>query len=306
MIDTHFFSTYLLPAVLAVIMFGMGSSLTVADFRNIWVKPAGVISGLFCQLVILPFIAVAIAAISGLRPEHQVGLVLVAACPGGAIANLLSYMMKGSVALSVSFTAVNSFITIFTIPLVVNIALKIFMGTSTALVMPFWETVLQIVLITVVPVAIGVWMAEKWPRTTQSLQRYFKLGMPLLLAFSMIAAIFLEKKDVEVKADEFLEVLPWALLLNIIAMFSGWATAGVLRLGKPAQITLGLEVGLHNSGLAIAVATSNLMMDNPTLAVPASTFALFSFFTAVGFGIIVTGKSLSLKEMFGLKGGHGH
>jgi bile acid:Na+ symporter, BASS family len=305
MIDTHFFSTYLLPAVLAVIMFGMGSSLTVADFRNIWLHPAGVISGLFSQLVILPFIAIAIAYFSGLRPEHQVGLVLVAACPGGAIANLLSYLMKGNVALSVSFTAVNSFITIFTIPLVVNIALAVFMDTSSTLVLPFCETVLQIVLITVLPVALGVWMAAKWPRTTQGLQRYFKLGMPLLLAFAMIAAIFLEKKDVEVKGNEFIEVLPWALLLNILAMIAGWATAGILRLGKPAQITLGLEVGLHNSGLAIAVATSSLMLDNPTLAVPASTFALFSFFTAVGFGIIVTGKSLSLREMFGFKG-HGH
>jgi bile acid:Na+ symporter, BASS family len=305
MIETHFFSTYLLPAVLAVIMFGMGSSLTVADFRNIWVKPMGVISGLFCQLVILPFIAIAIASISGLRPEHQVGLVLVAACPGGAIANLLSYMLKGSVALSVSFTAVNSFITIFTIPFVVNVALALFMDTSSMLVMPFWETVLQIVLITVIPVGIGVWMQAKWPRTTQQLQRYFRIGMPVMLAIAMVAAIFLEKKDVKVSASELVEVLPWALLLNITAMFSGWGTAGILRLGKPAQITLGLEVGLHNSGLAIAVATSHFMLNNPTLAVPASTFALFSFFTAVLFGIVVTGKSLNWKEMFGLRG-HGH
>ncbi|HEX2899044.1 MAG TPA: bile acid:sodium symporter family protein [Bacteroidia bacterium] len=305
MIETHFFSTYLLPIVLAVIMFGMGSSLTFADFRNIWVKPGGVIAGLVCQLVLLPMIAVGIAFLSGLRPEHQVGLVLVAACPGGAIANLLSYMLKGSVALSVSFTAVNSFITIFTIPLVVNIALDIFMGTNSPLVLPIWDTVLQILLITVVPVFIGVWMKRSWPKTTDKMQRYFKLGMPIMLAIAMVAAIFIEKKDVKVEAWELLEVLPWALALNILAMFSGWATAGILRLGKPAQITLGLEVGLHNSGLAIAVATSSMMLNNPTLAVPASTFALFSFFTAVLFGIIVAGKTLSLKEMFGLKG-NGH
>jgi BASS family bile acid:Na+ symporter len=305
MIETHFFSTYLLPIVLGIIMFGMGTSLTVADFRNIWVKPAGVIAGLVCQLVLLPLIAIAIAAISGLRPEHQVGLVLVAACPGGAIANLLSYMLKGSVALSVSFTAVNSLITIFTIPIVVNIALDVFMGTNSHLVLPVMETVIQILLITVIPVIIGVWMKRTMPKTTDRLQRYFKLGMPIMLAIAMIAAIFVEKKDVKVEAAELLEVLPWALGLNVLAMFSGWATAGILRLGKPSQITLGLEVGLHNSGLAIAVATSSMMLNNPTLAVPASTFALFSFFTAVLFGIIVAGKTLSIKEMFGAKG-HGH
>jgi BASS family bile acid:Na+ symporter len=305
MIETHFFSTYLLPIVLGIIMFGMGTSLTVADFRNIWVKPAGVIAGLVCQLILLPLIAIAIAAVSGLRPEHQVGLVLVAACPGGAIANLLSYMLKGSVALSVSFTAVNSLITIFTIPIVVNIALDIFMGTNSHLVLPVMETVIQILLITVIPVIIGVWMKRRWPKTTDRLQRYFKLGMPIMLAIAMIAAIFVEKKDVKVEAAELLEVFPWALGLNILAMFSGWATAGILRLGKPSQITLGLEVGLHNSGLAIAVATSSMMLNNPTLAVPASTFALFSFFTAVLFGILVAGKTLSIKEMFGSKG-HGH
>ncbi|MEY3442559.1 MAG: hypothetical protein RLZZ519_840 [Bacteroidota bacterium] len=305
MIETHFFSTYLLPIVLGVIMFGMGTSLTFADFRNILVKPAGVIAGLVCQLVLLPMIAIAIAAVSGLRPEHQVGLVLVAACPGGAIANLLSYMLKGSVALSVSFTAVNSLITIFTIPLVVNLALDIFMGTNSALVLPVWDTVIQILLITVIPVVIGIWMKQAWPKTTDGMQRYFKLGMPIMLAIAMIAAIFVEKKDVKVEASELLEVFPWALGLNILAMFSGWATAGILRLGKPAQITLGLEVGLHNSGLAIAVATSSMMLNNPTLAVPASTFALFSFFTAVLFGIVVAGKTLSIKEMFGIKG-HGH
>lgn len=305
MIETHFFSTYLLPIVLAIIMFGMGSSLTVADFRNIFVKPLGVVAGLICQLVILPLIAMGIASISGLRPEHQVGLVLVAACPGGAIANLLSYMLKGSVALSVSFTAINSFITIFTIPFVVNIALDVFMGTNSTLVLPFWETILQILFITVVPVGLGVGMKARWPMTTQAVQRYFKLGMPISLAIAMVAAIFIEKKEVQVQAKELVEVLPWALGLNIVAMFSGWATAGVLRLGKPAQITLGLEVGLHNSGLAIAVATSAFMLNNPRLAVPASTFALFSFFTAVLFGIVVAGKTLSLKEMFGMSG-HGH
>lgn len=301
MIETHFFSTYLLPIVLGLIMFGMGTSLTFADFRKIWIKPAGVIAGLICQLVLLPLLAIAIAAMSGLRPEHQVGLVLVAACPGGAIANLLSYMLKGSVALSVSFTAVNSLITIFTIPFVVNIALEIFMGKTSTLELPVWETVLQILFITVVPVFIGVWMKAKWPNTTAGLQRYFKIGMPVCLGIAMIAAIFIEKKDVEVKAQELLEVFPWALGLNALAMFSGWLTAGILKLGKPAQITLGLEVGLHNSGLAIAVATSAAMLDNPTIAVPASTFALFSFFTAVIFGLIVTGKTLGIKEMFGLR-----
>lgn len=300
MIETQFFSTYLLPIVLAVIMFGMGTSLTFADFKQILVNPLGVIAGMICQILILPVLAIGIAAVSGLRPEHQVGLVLVAACPGGAIANLLSYLMKGSVALSVSFTAINSFITIFTIPLVVNIALGLFASQQVVLVLPFWETVLQILMITVVPAFTGVWMQAKFPKSTGAMQRYFKLGMPIMLAIAMVGAIFLEKKNVRVEGGELLEVLPWALGLNFIAMAAGWATAWILRLGKPAQVTLGLEVGLHNSGLAIAIATSGYMLANPTVAVPASTFALFSFFTAVLFGWLVNGRNLDWREMFGL------
>lgn len=301
MIETHFFSSYLLPIVLAVIMLGMGTSLAWGDFQNIFVKPQAVIVGLVTQLILLPALAICLAYISPLRPEHQVGLVLVAACPGGAIANLLSYMMKGSVALSVSFTALNSFITIFTIPIVTNIALQTFMSTRVQLVMPFWETVLQIVLITVIPALMGVGMRAAWPRMTYKMQKYFKVSMPIMLAIAMVGAIFVEKKNVPVELSELLDVLPWALSLNALAMLLGWGVAGLLKLGKPAQITLGLEIGLHNSGLAIAVATSAYMLDNPTIAVPASTFALFSFFTAVIFGFLVNGKSLDWREMFGLK-----
>jgi bile acid:Na+ symporter, BASS family len=300
MIATDFFSTFLLPIVLAVIMFGMGTSLTVADFRGIFLKPVGVIAGLVCQLILLPVIAMGIAAISGLRPEHQVGLVLVAACPGGAIANLLSYLLKGSVALSVSFTALNSFVTIFSIPLVLNIALEVFMGTHSHLEMPFWETVGHILFITVVPAFLGVWVKSRWPKFTDASQKYLRIGMPILLAIAMIGAIFLEKKEVPIDMSQFGHVLPWALALNAVAMFAGWSTGWIMRLGKPAQITLGLEVGLHNSGLAISVATSAYLLNNPTIAVPASTFALFSFFTAVLFGILVNGRNLNWREMFGL------
>ena len=104
MIETTFFSTYFLPGVLALIMFGMGTSLTTKDFRNIFLSPKAVIIGLICQMILLPAVAIGLASISGLPAEFQVGLVLIAACPGGAVSNLLSYMLKGNLALSVSLT----------------------------------------------------------------------------------------------------------------------------------------------------------------------------------------------------------
>lgn len=299
MIETTFFSTYFLPGVLALIMFGMGTSLTGKDFRNIFLHPKAVVVGLVCQMVLLPALAVGLAYLSGLPPEFQVGIVLISACPGGAVSNLLSYLLKGNLALSVSMTSINSFLVIFTIPLIVNIALSVFMGKTTTLVMPFWDTVLNILLITVIPVVLGVLMRYRFPATAAKLQAPLKIMMPILLAVAMVAAIFLEKKDgIPITTNEYLSVLPWALGLNIIGMFGGLWIARGLRLDGPKRLTIGLEVGLQNSGLAIAVATSANLLGEPRLAVPASVYALFSFFTAVLFGLIVNRKEVRLRDMF--------
>lgn len=299
MLETNFFSTYLLPGVLAIIMLGMGLSLTGKDFRNIFLQPKAVITGLISQMVLLPAVAIGIAMVSGLPAEMQVGIVLIAACPGGAVSNLISYLLKGNVALSVSMTSINSFLVIFTIPTIVNIALGTFMGTETDLVMPFWDTVLQVLLITVIPCVIGIFIRYQSERLAKQLERPLKVAMPIMLALAMLAAIFLEKKEgVTITTGQYLEVLPWALLLNLVGMFGGLGIAKVLRLDQPKSLTIGLEVGLQNSGLAIAVATSASLLGNPELAIPASTYALFSFFTAVAFGLIVNRKEVRLKDVF--------
>jgi bile acid:Na+ symporter, BASS family len=301
MIETTFFSSYFLPATLALIILGMGMSLTAQDFRNIIQSPFSVIAGLVCQMVLLPATAFLVALAAGdlLSPEMKVGLILVAACPGGATAGLLSHLMKGHVALSVSITTVNSFLTIFSIPLIVNIALNMFMGTSKELVMPFWDTMVHIVIITVIPCIIGVYIRAQRPALAHRLEKPLKPIMTIALAFAIIAAMFLEKKEgVKIELGQFISIFPWALLLNVAGMATGWVFAGMLRLGASSQLTLGLEAGLHNTGLAIAVASSAFMLGNATLAIPAATYAMFSVFTAVGFGLLVNGKNVRLRDIF--------
>lgn len=299
MIETSFFSTFFLPGVLALIMFGMGMSLTAKDFRNIFLHPKAVITGLISQMLLLPVLAIGLAMVSGLPPEFQVGIVLIAACPGGAVSNLLSYLLRGNVALSVSMTSINSFLTIISIPIVVNIALNVFMATSHSLEMPVWDTILQIMLITVIPVVLGILVRARFPAFAIRSQGPLKPIMPILLAVAMVAAIFLEKKDgIPITGKEYFQVLPWAFLLNAGAMFMGWFIAKQLRLGRNNQLTIGLEVGLQNSGLAIAVATSEFLLNNPRLAVPASVYALFSFFTAVIFGLLANQGEVKLRDLF--------
>jgi len=300
MLETNFFSTYFLPGTLALIMLGMGLSLTGKDFGNIFLQPKAVITGLVSQMILLPLFAFGIAQISGLRTELQVGLVLISACPGGATSNLISYLLKGNVALSVSMTSINSFLVIFTIPTIVGLAITEFLGTSSTLEMPFWSTVFNILIITVIPCVLGIVIRAKRESWALRLEPRLKVIMPVMLALAMLAAIFLDKPTGDtISGKEYLNVLPWALLLNAGSMVGGWLIAKALRMDQPKQLTIGLEVGLQNSGLAIAVATSATLLNNSEFAIPASTYALFSFFTAIIFGLIVNRKEVKLGEVIG-------
>ncbi len=294
-------STYILPAVLALIMLGMGLSLTSQDFRNILLHPRQVFVGLICQMLLLPAIAIGIAygaGWAGLPPELQVGIVLIAACPGGAVSNLITYLLNGNVALSVSLTTLNSFLVIFSIPSVVKIALAIFMGSgSKDIVLPFWDTVLQILLMTVIPCIVGIYIRSKSPRWAAALEQPLKYAMPILLALAMLGAIFLENGDAHtVSILDYAGVSFFVLILNVVGMFLGYYVAYWQKLGKDNQITIAIEVGLQNTGLAITVATSAMFLGSQVMAIPASIYALFTFFSAIIFGLMV--KPALVKNLF--------
>ncbi|GAB4401688.1 MAG: bile acid:sodium symporter family protein [Microscillaceae bacterium] len=286
------FSTYLLPAVLAFIMFGMGLSLTTQDFRLIGLHPKGVFLGLISQLGLLPLFALLVAygaGLVGLPPEFQVGLVLVAACPGGAVSNLISYLLKANVALSVAITSLNSLLVVFTAPSIIRGALWLFMPqTDKALSLPFWETVGQIVLITVFPCVLGLYIRAWRANWALAIEPRLRVLMPLMLAGAMLGAIFLEKSGgPSLQMSSYAELSFFVLVLNVGGMYLGYYLAKIAHLKRNDCLTIGIEVGLQNTGLAITIATSRLFLDNPTMAIPASIYALFTFATAIGFGLAV-------------------
>lgn len=289
MLDTDFFSTYMLPAVLAFIMFGMGLSLTVKDFQHVFLYPKDITVGLIGQLILLPAVAFGLAYVSGLRPEFQVGIMIVAACPGGAVSNLITHLVRAKVALSVSMTAINSLVTPFTIPLLLTLALYVFMGNEREVGLPFWETVRNVFFTTLLPCAIGIYVRYQRQNLAEKLQVPLDYVMPTLLAIAMIASIFLEEGDASADLDfeQYLRLSPVMLALNLIALLGGYQLARLLGLDEGSQITIGIEVSLLNTGLAIFVATAGQMLDNQAMAGPAVVYALFTFFSAAGFGIYV-------------------
>lgn len=293
--ETQIFSNYLLPLTLALIMLGMGLSLTTRDFRNIFMHPKAVILGLVSQMIVLPLFAMLIAQFSGLSDELKVGLVLIAACPGGAVSNLITHLLKGNVALSVSMTTVNSFITIFTIPAIVGIALHYFIGDSKEISLNFWATFIRVLLITVLPCVVGVIIHQQHKLFAESLEKPLKLIMPISLALMMVGSIFLEKKEnvVPITFQEYLTVIIPCLILNLGGMFIGFYIAKAFGLIKKNQITIAIEVGLQNTGLAIFVATS--LLHNQRMAIPSAVYALFTFFSAAIFGFLVNKEEIMKK-----------
>jgi len=276
------FSEYFLPVTLAIITLGMGLSLTDKDFRNIFLQPKAVIIGLSCQMVLLPVIAWLIVRSINIDPLFKVGLMIIAACPGGATSNLITYLLRGNVALSISMTALNSLITLVTIPLVVHLSLEAFVHEDAAIRLKVGETIIKVFLITILPAFVGTRIRKNYPNFSLMLERPLRVVLPLLLLLVYVGVIFIDQGTSAGTRSDFIRIFPYTLMLNILAMVSGFLVARVLRLRVINQFTISIEVGLQNSALAIFVAAT-LLKNNDMALVPV-VYGSFSFFSTLLFG----------------------
>ena len=279
------FSEYFLPFTLAIITLGMGLSLTDRDFRNIFIQPKAVIIGLCCQMVLLPVIAWLIVRSIHIDPLFKVGLMIIAACPGGATSNLITYLLRGNVALSISMTAINSMITLLTIPLVVSLSLDAFLHEDAAIKMNVSETILKVFLITLLPAFAGTRLRKHFPEFSVGLEKPLRIVLPILLLLVYVGVIFIDQGTGEATRTDFIRIFPYTLLLNFLAMGSGLLIARIMQLRVINQFTISIEVGLQNSALAIFVAAT-LLKSNEMALVPV-VYGSFTFFSTLLFGWFV-------------------
>ena len=270
----------LMPIALGVIMLGLGLSLTLADFKRVVVYPRAVLVGLVCQVLLLPCVGFAIAKLFALPPELAVGLMLLAASPGGATANLFSHLAKGDVALNITLTAVNSLLSLITLPVVVNLSLEAFMGAGKSIPLQFGK-VLQVFVIVLVPVGIGMLVNAKKPALSLRLQKPVKLASAAFLLLVIVAAVMKERANL---GGFFRQVGGAALAFNLASLGLGYAVPLAVRLPKRQATAIGMEIGIHNGTLAIAIASSPLLLNNSTMAIPPAIYSLIMFFTAGAFG----------------------
>ncbi|OFY94175.1 MAG: hypothetical protein A2309_09560, partial [Bacteroidetes bacterium RIFOXYB2_FULL_35_7] len=254
--DSITYIDILINGVLAIIMLGVGLSLTIQDFKNILLHPKSLTIALATQMLGLPLLSFLIAYFSGLSGEVQVGIVLVSLCASGASSNLITHLVKGNVALAISMTSVNNILTLFTVPFFVNLALKFFLGKNSDISLPVLQTVLQIFLVTIVPASIGVIAREKKKIIADTLEKPLKIILPLLLGIVFSIKIFAgeEKGGTGITSSEIFQIIPYLLLLNISGMVLGFFVAKLFKLDFRTQYTLAIEVGLQNTALALLVA----------------------------------------------------
>lgn len=275
-----------LPLALGIIMLGLGLSLTLDDFKRVVLYPKAILIGLICQMILLPIICFVIALTFGLPPELAVGLMLLAASPGGATANLYSHLSKGDVALNISLTAVNSLLTLFTLPFIVNFSIGYFLESGQVIPMQF-KKVMEVFAIVLVPVTIGMLVRNKSNSLAQKLDKPVKILSALFLVLIIAATIIKEKSQI---ALYFEQVGLAALSFNILSMAMGYYIPYIFNIGKKQAIAIGMEIGIHNGTLAIYIALS--VIGNSTMSIPPAVYSLIMFFTAALFGYMVSRKQV--------------
>lgn len=263
--------TVFLPLALISIMFGMGMSLTAADFKRVILSPRATILGLCCQLIALPLLAFALIWLFRLPGDLAVGLMILAACPGGPTSNIITHLSRGDTALSVTLTAVSSVITVFTIPLLVGFAIRHFLDADEAIVLPFLKTVGQLIVVTLIPIALGMWVNRARPAFSRRMASTVNVISLLFLALVILAAV-LREKDL---GQQFLLAGPAALALNLTSMGLGLGAAALFRLTRPQGISISIESGIQNGTLALSIALG--LLDSSRIAMPAVVYSLLMF-----------------------------
>jgi bile acid:Na+ symporter, BASS family len=234
---------------------------------------------------VLPLLGALIALVVPMEPVMAVGLMVVAVCPGGPSSNLMTYLARGDVALSVTLTAVSSIVTVFTIPLFTNLALQHFLGEGAAIALPIGTTMLQIVLITLLPTAIGMAIRHRFPGTARRLEKQMGRLAGGLLAL-IILLLFIREAP---KLPGFLAQMGLAIaLLNVLAMLAGFLAGRLFRLPLAQQVCIAIEVGIQNGTLAIAITAG--LLNNPDMAVPAAVYSLLMY--VFGFGAVLCGRRI--------------
>ena len=271
-----------LPLSLAFIMFSVGLELTTADFKRVAVQPKDFVIGAISQMLLLPLVAFGLLSVWSLESALAVGVMIIAACPGGVTSNLMTYLARGDTALSVSLTAIISLLAVLTLPFIVSFSIMHFMDAATAPELSVGKTILGVFAITTVPVIIGMVVKHTAPGFAEKFERTARIIASVLFVVIIIGAVLAEKGNI---VEYFKQAGPLTLVLNLVMMALAASLAKLSGLGGRQRIAITLECGLQNGTLAIFVAAT--LIGNKTMMVPGGIYSLIMFASAIAYLFIV-------------------
>jgi len=270
------FVDFIMPFAIALIMLGIGLELKFKDFYRVFIQPKAVITGVVCQMLLMPIIALVLIYYWPIEPIYKVGLMLLAACPGGTASNLVTKLLGGRVALSISMTAFNSFIILFTIPAILQLSFFLFLGKEQSIDLSFWETTAQVFYTVIIPASVGILVNEFTSDDfTRPIKKPLKFILPIILIIALLAVIFLDEDNKEVNYLDHLNLLIPLIIFNILTMLSGYRIGRFLGLRHESNYTIAIEMGLQNSVLALFI--GNQIVGNADIATMAILYSSFSF-----------------------------
>lgn len=270
-----------LPVALGIIMLGLGLSLTVADFARVLKQPKAVLVALVCQLLLLPAICFALVLMFQLPPVLAVGMMMLAASPGGTTANLYSHLFRGDIALNISLTAVNSVIAVITLPLITNFAIMYFNPFDDQLGLQ-WSKALEVFAIVLLPVALGMLVRRFWSKFADAMDRPVRIASVIILIVVIAGAV---ASNWALLVDNFAQLALITILFCLISLAIGFWVPRFLKVGHRQSIATSFEIGIHNATLAIVIAQT--VLGSVELSLPAAVYGVLMFFIAFGFGFLI-------------------
>ncbi len=276
-----------LPVALGIIMFGLGLGLTLADFARVAKHPRAVIVALACQLLVLPAICLGLVALFQLPPLLAVGMMMLAASPGGTVANLYSHLFRGDVALNISLTAINSVIAVVSLPLITNLAIAIFDPFDDQLGLQLSKTV-EVFLVVLGPAALGMLVRRLAPRFADRMDTPVRVGSFVVLVVVIAGAV------ISNWAILVANVASLALITTLFCLLSlavGFFVPRWLGVGRRQAVASSFEIGIHNAVLAIVIAQT--VLGSIEVSLPAGVYGVLMLFIAGGFGWLIRDRRAS-------------
>ena len=277
-----------LPLSLMFIMFTLGIGLTIQNFRNIIEQPKALIIGLVNQMILLPLITFIIILFINLPSEMAVGMMILSCCPGGVTSNMLTKIAKGDTALSISYTAIVSIITVFTLPLIVGLSMQYFMG-SNAPNISILSLGLTMFFITTIPVSIGLFINTKYHNLSISF-------LPIANKISSILFIIIIIGALASEWDAFVNNLnllgPAIILLIFLMLFIGYTSGKLFSLNKKKSITIAIESGIQNATVGITIGNSILNQESglSILSLPSGVYGILMYLVCLPFVFFILKK----------------